>query len=354
MVVLSQRNLVVALVLLVAMAGGLTGCLPDRYTDAQLTARIAAAQDAAGADTSDGITTGCGNGKLEGTEQCDDEQAGLCSACVQCERRRVLDVKDNSGLVLLDNTENIQLAAKDGLSVEFWVRPTSLPQNGQFTALATLTQIPAGPTTPALVVGYVHDATKNAAYPSCFYLVGSEGPTAIRAVVQAAEPGKVASWQHLRCAYVASDKRLHLSANGQPASQSTQTITKLGKFLEDKTKLVFGAFEANSDGPAFRGQLDELRVVTGAPAANLTSLAQRYVGNEPGTQLLYHMDEADGARTLLDSSGNQLHAVQIQFSPGLQLRSADLQFATEGCYGFAPAATQCKAGSGLPPWCPAQ
>lgn len=353
MVVLVRPFVRLPMTLLLVLCSS-AACLPDRYNNAALEAKIAAVKDSTGADASDAAATGCGNGKLEGTEQCDEEGAGVCSSCVQCERRRVLSVQDNTGLALLDNTENIQLAAKDGLSVEFWVKPSALPQSGQFTALATLTQIPAGVATPALVLGYVHDAAKNAAYPSCFYLVGTEGPTAIRAVVQAAEPGKLATWQHLRCAYVAGDKRLHLSANGQPASQSTQVIAKLGKFLEDKTKLVFGAFEPSSDGPAFRGQLDELRVVTGAAAANVTALSQRYAGTEPGTQLLYHMDEPDGARTLQDSSGNQLHAVQLQFSPSLQLRGADLQFATEGCYGFAPAASQCKAGSGLPPWCTAQ
>ncbi len=343
-----------ALLASAAAAMLLFGCLPDRYSDEELTAKIAAATDGKTSDTGSGQdslpATGCGNAKVEGTEQCDELPATTCGGCVACQRRRVLDVQNAKALVMLEDTANIQLAAKDGLSIEFWAKPSQLPKADQFAVVATLTQVPATLVTPAVVMGYIYDATKNAAYPTCLYLIGTDSASGIKAVVQSAEPAKAGQWQHLRCVYSATDRRLHLRLNGGTPGSSNAVINKVGKLLDDKSKFIFGAFEAGSDGPPFNGQLDELRIVTGAAADDFGPVPLRYAGNEPGTQLLYHMDLADGDKVVKDSSGNQLDAQQVQFAPTPGFQLAVLPSLPESCYGYSEPDAQCTGASSAP-WC---
>ncbi len=316
-------------------------CLPDRLDTPALQAKVEATQ---------AVQVGCGNGKLEDKEQCDDKASGFCGGCVGCQRRRAWHIKDANGLAVVPNTQvkNIDKVlgdSKNGFSVEFWFRSDKLPvKTDKAPAVHTLVAIvvmDSAGKSPGLTMSIARDGDKNAWYPVCIYNL--PGPATSQTVaVQGTDPIVAGSWHHLRCALNDKTSKIQMRFDGGKTLESPNALLKLGAkpFFDPQTLGIIGAVPVHKDdlGQIFTGAMDELRVVTGPHAYDFGQLKYRWSGDEPGTQALYHMDIAPGERLLMDAGSNVVHA----FS------AAVLESQADDCYGFSAEQAQCKATA---PWC---
>lgn len=339
-------------VLALAAGHGLLGCLPDRMDAATLDAKVQQAQVA---------QVGCGNGKLEGNEQCDDKAANYCGGCADCQRRRAWTVNNDNALVVVPNTQvksidKVLAESKNGFSVEFWFRSDKLPvktdKAGAVHTVVAISVLDAAGKSPAMTMSIARDGDKNAWYPVCVYSL--PGPVVTQTVAaQGADPIQAGKWHHLRCALNDKSNKMQLRVDGGKVVESTTALTKLGAkpWFDPQTMGVVGAIPLHKDDPGqvFSGALDELRVVTGPHAYDFGPLKYRWVGDEPGTQILYHMDLEKTDRTLVDATANAAHAEQASMVSGKLLFSASaLESQPDGCYGFSAAQAQCKVAA---PWC---
>ncbi len=337
----------------------LAGCLPDRLTQAELQAKIAAATatDSAaevGPDTVAG--PGCGNGVVEDPEECDEAGAPVCGGCATCQRRRVLKATNAKVTALIPNakTKSIEKLlgdSKSGFSAEAWFNTSKLPAVNGADAFLVVGTV-GSPTAPSWLMGLKREGDKNAMYATCAY---SFGPAVAKQFVfaQSADPVAPNTWHHLRCAISGKTSKVLLSLDGGTVRESATALGKLpgtGKSAFDSNAvLAIGAIAGESDkaDQRFDGLIDEVRVVIGAAADDFGQLRYRYIGTELGTQLLYHMDLGPGDKALPDSSVNGLAAQQASANDGFGTHV--LTSAPENCYGQPADAVQCKVAA---PWCP--
>jgi len=343
-----------------ALAGLAAACLPNRLATAELAARVAAAKADGGADASAdasadaAVGPGCGNGVVEADEACDDKSGSVCGGCEACHLRRALDVSSKAVVAAVPNEkvksiDAILSDAKTGLSMEVWFNAAKLPAvNGAdgFAGMAAVGGV-AAKVAPAWVMGVKREGDKNAMYPTCALTFGPEGAK-VFVVAQGADPVMPGSWHHLRCAVSGKTGKVLLSLDGGPVRSSTNDVGKAPIKFDPATVIGVGAIAADPAKPDqhFVGLIDELRVVVGAAADDFGDFRWRYVGNEPGTQLLYHMDLGPDDQMLHDASVNGLHAQQL--SGGTFGKSA-LPSVPDGCRGQPEAAAKCQAAA---PWCP--
>jgi len=333
------------------MAMVAAACLPDRLDPAE-------AQNKA--DQAQAAKVGCGNAKVEAQEQCDDK-AGYCGGCVDCQRRRAWHVKDGNALAVVPNTQvksidKVLVDSKSGFSIEFWFRPDKLPiKTSKAPAVHALLLIgvpESSGKSPTFTMAIARDGDKNAWYAFCTYTYTlAVDPQAV--AVQAADPLAQGQWHHIRCVLNDKSRKLQLRLDGGAVLESATAVAGLGvkPWFDPLTMGILGAVPLHKEDPGqvFAGALDELRVVTGAPAKEFGPLKYRYVGDEPGTQILYHMDLAPDDRLLADATANGAHAEQASLVAGLVLFSAsELESQADGCYGFSAEQALCKATA---PWC---
>lgn len=338
-------------------------CLPNRLSQSELDERAAAGSEAdsaiSGADTaSSGDSqaetgaSGCGNGTVDGKEECDFSGANWCSGCDQCKLRTTWKVDSNDALVTPVNTVAMAAALADaasGFSVEFWFKASQLPVGSDSVGMAAV----AGklPGSPAFVVALARDSLKNASYVTCGYVPKQSDP-ASGVFLQGNEAVKLGEWNHVRCAWSAGDQAMKLSQNGsEPALIKVQT--KPTMLFEAGSSFAVGALSLATGKPGFRGELDELRVLIGANAANFKTFQARYSGGGLGLAMLLHMDEVAGATRLSDSSPSGLHMRQSSKQPlGYDFEKVPLVFLPETCYGYSLAQISCApAAQPKAPFC---
>ena len=140
---------------LVATATALaaTACLPSRLSQGELDERAAAgnaidsaADSAASSDSATGSdsqaetsASSCGNGAVDGKEECDFSGANWCSGCDQCKLRNTWKIDSNDALVTPVNAVAMATALADaasGFSVEFWFKASQLPANSDSVGMA--------------------------------------------------------------------------------------------------------------------------------------------------------------------------------------------------------------------------
>lgn len=332
----------------------LLGCLPDRKDVSALlesSADGAASQDSA-SDTA-AAPGSCGDGKLQGSEQCDSPGANWCSGCDKCEVRNTWKVAGEADLATAaakDGLAKTWVNAGSGFSVELWFKPQQLPGPNDSAAMLAVTGLL--PSAPAFVVALARDQVKGSVYATCAYLPKQSDP-GNGLFLQGGDAIKVGAWHHLRCAWVPGEKVMKLSQDGDAPVQ-TAKVTGQPQLMFDATSwLTVGSIPLEAGKPGFVGELDELRVLTGTSSANFSEFQARYSGEGADTELLLHMDQATGATRLSDSSKKQVDLRQSSKGPvGYNFETAQLSFLPEACYGMTEAQIKCKpAGQPKPPFC---
>lgn len=343
-----------------------TACLPSRIAQGELDEMAATGVvdpvDGSGADSSqaDGSSAdatgaqGCGNGKLEGNEECDFTNANWCNGCDKCQRRTTWKVDGDDAMVTAVNPLAMAGALVEstaGFSLEFWFKPSQLPSASDSAGIAAV----AGklPGSPAFAVALVRDQSKNSAYVTCAY-VPKQSDTTTGLFLQGNNAIKVGEWHHVRCGWSAADQSMMLSQDGdEPAT--IKAPNKPTQLFEAGSSFVLGSLSLATGKPGFKGELDELRMVTGANASNFNFFQARYSGEGQGVAMLLHMDEAANSTRLMDNSANKLHMRQSSKQPlGYDFEKVPLVFQPESCYGYSQQQITCApAAQPKAPFCKA-
>lgn len=338
----------------VALALGLaaSACLPARLGQDELDQRVRSADTASDASGDGGVPKGCGNGSVDGDEQCDFAGANWCSGCEQCQRRMTWKVDGDSAMVTPVNPTQMATlltGAGSGFSVELWFKAAQLPSGDANAGMVAV----AGklPGSPAFIVALVRDPAKNASYVTCGY-VPKQNDVSTGLFLQGSDAIKVGQWHHLRCAWSASDMAMKLSLDGEtPATLNVSS--KPSPLFDPVSSFALGSLSLASGKAGFVGELDEFRMLVGAGAGNFKTFQPRYSGDGQGAALLLHMDEAAGSTRLLDSGANKLHLRQTS-KQGLtnEYEKVPLLFQTESCYGYSQAQLKCApAAQPKAPFC---
>lgn len=331
------------------------GCLPDQLTDAQISDKIADAggpkanPDAvASADLSSGQT--CDPAKAnDGT--CDDKNETICDGCYNCKLRTTLHVQSDQALAAATTVPQLAFDfAKTSFSVDAWVKVDDAPSNGKLAPLVALTRAPQAGGIPAS--GYVIMAAThllNDTQVGC--LVGNVGDKdPMQFVVKAVELGK---WHHLRCIWDSKDNRLSMVVDASAALLSTVGKAGAPTAVTNLNALLIGRLPSAADAGTvpFVGEVDELRILSGAEATNLSNFHYRYSGDDAGLVALYHMDLGQDAKILHDASKNNIDLKQTSKFNGLTTKYQDTPLPTspETCYDFKDADVNCQSSSA--PWC---
>jgi len=333
-----------------------TGCLPDQFTDAQIAEKIADASggDAAGPETvaADQQTAGqtCAPPvAVDGT--CDDKNAVICDGCYNCKLRTSLYVHSDQALAAATTVPQLAVDfAKTKFSVEAWVKVEDAPTNGKLAPLVALTRASQVGSIPAS--GYVVMAAThllNDTQVGC--AVGNVGDNdPMQFAVKAVELGE---WHHVRCIWDSKDNRLSLVVDDNDALPSKVNKTGAPTAVASLNALLVGRLvSAEDDGTVpFVGEIDELRILTGAEATHLNNFNYRYSGDEAGLVALYHMDLGQDGKILHDASKNNIDLKQTSKFAGLMTKYQDaaLPSLAETCYGYIDKDVNCKSSSA--PWC---
>ncbi len=327
------------------------GCLPDRKDVSSL---LSQEGDSAGQDSqSDGAATTCGAGKLQGSEQCDSAGANWCSGCDKCDVRATWKVAGEADLATAaakDGMAAVWASAAGGFSVELWFKPQQLPGPTDSAAMVAVTGLLQ--TAPAFVIALARDKVKGSVYATCAYLTHQNDP-ANGLFLQGGDAIKVGVWHHLRCAWSASEKVMKLSQDGDTAVVSAKASLQPVQLFDASSWLTVGSISLDAGKPGFVGELDELRILTGASSDNFKSFQPRYGAEGGDTALLLHMDQATGATRLSDSSSSQRDLKQSSKGPvGYKFETSPLSFLPESCYGLTEAQIKCKpAAQPKPAFC---
>lgn len=332
-----------------ALALGAASCLPDRKSDEELAQALDAYAAAHPADVV--AAQGCGNGKVEGQEQCDEVGANQCSGCEKCQRRRSLLISSAQDVATYGGKgiSNLVEHAADGFSMEFWFSPDALPNTDSAHMMAALagTALVGADNQPGFAVLLATDAVKSASYVTCAYWPHIKD-TKVGLFLQGADAIKIKAWHHVRCAWSGKDLVMRMWLDGQAPTETAKVASKPAQLFDASSTFFVGAL-IDKAASGFSGRIDELRILVGAAAADSGVWRYRYVGNEVGTQLLLHMDEPDEATFLRDSSANALDPHQTSKPLLPKQPEKALHFAPEDCYGFSHAQATCKNAA---PFCP--
>ncbi len=344
-----------------------TACLPSRIAQGELDEMAATGVvdpvDASGADTTqaDGNpadtsgATGCGNGKVEGKEECDFSGANWCNGCDKCQRRTTWKIDGNDAMVTAVVPADMAAAlgeATTGFSLEFWFKASQLPSATDSAGIAAVAgKSLAG---PAFAVALVRDQSKNAAYVTCAY-VPKQNDTSTGLYLQGNNAIKVGEWHHVRCGWSAADQMMMLSQDGADEPATLKAVSKPTQLFESDSTFIVGSLSLGIGKAGFKGELDELRMVTGANASNFKFFQARYSGEGQGVALLLHMDEAEKSTLLMDSSTKNLHMRQTSKQPlGFDFEKVPLVFQPESCYGYSQPQINCApAAQPKAPFCKA-
>lgn len=330
------------------------GCLPDRKDVSAL-----AMMDPDAVTSPDGQADGspapgtCGDGKLQGSEQCDNTGASWCSGCDNCQVRNTWKISGEADFATgaaKDGLGKVWASAASGFSVEFWFKPQQLPSGTDSMAMFAVTGLQSG--SPAMVVALARAQGKGAVYSTCAYLT-KQGDLGTATFLQGSESVKVGVWHHVRCAWVAADKVMKFSQDGEQTAVSPNVGSPPLQLFDSLSWLMLGAVTLEAGKPPFLGELDELRVLTGATSGMFQEFNARHDAAATGTELLLHMDQATGAPRLSDSSAKEIDLKQTtKGGPVFKFEQATLTFLPETCYGFTEAQLQCKpAAQPKPSFC---
>ena len=320
---------------------GCTACLPS-LSDAEVTARIAAAQTAAAATGVDGVVADigpaptCGNNKPDPNEQCDDDNANVCDGCAACARTLALKV---------DDANTVVAAAKD---VRYAVGPgRDLQWSAWFKAKAT----------GGIQTFLIHSASQGNAlnnyefamalalqtegqllYPTCYVRTLKHGAVpkldeVEENVVKATSAVQPGTWHHLRCVLSPTSKKLRAVLDDVP----NEVALSLSVPPISHGTLIIGGPQIEGTTP-YHGLIDEVHVSLAHGKATAT---QRRIVPNKETIALFHMDEAAGSKQVQDAAAKPLSAFAVA--------GVSLTFAPSECYGFSKDVPVCTEKSA--PWC---
>ena len=328
----------------VAVAWTALSCLPERK---DTSAASQQQSDTGNQDASaDSASAPCGDGKLQGSEQCDSAGANWCTGCDKCQVRNTWKVSGESDLAsgsAKDGLAKVWTQSATGFSVEFWFKPQALPAANESSAMFAVWGIPAN--SPAMVVALARDQAKGAVYVTCAYLPKQSDPSS-GTFLQGGDQIKVGVWHHARCAWVAADKVMRFSQDGEPTVSSPKIINPPAQLFDSLSWLMIGHISLDQAKTGFLGELDELRLLSGAASNTFNDFQARYDQPTSDTELLLHMDQATGAPRLSDSSDRQLDLKQtVKGQAVFKFEQAPLSFLPETCYGFTEAQVKCKVAA---------
>jgi hypothetical protein len=336
----------------------LPACLPNTLTDQEIQARIADAKtsDTAGSGQDVAVGPGCGNGKIEGSEQC-DPGAVSCGGCDQCQRRHVLDVGSQTDAVKTPLADKYLISDKADQSYSTWFKLSAVPPPGtmpflmRFVAVSVKEQY-------AVLAGIARASDKvDSVYPICAIYVwgpaiaGQPALVIDKLVVNGKNEVTLNAWHHMRCVLTNNAGKLGISVDGSPL-----TSEKVDFNLPQTTKasgalFAFGALPSLLGTKSFTGQLDEVQVAVNLPL-NQQSQVDRRIVDASGSLGLFHLDGKEGDASVQDSAPNAADAGQVTWNgKDFVSQNAPLHFSAEDCYGFGAAGAQCTAAPKAP-WCP--
>lgn len=351
------RMCLLRLAILGAIATG-AGCLPDKLSDEVVTARITAAQDGAAStgDVAGGAV--CGNGKLEGDEQCDPGAEKSCGDCEKCRFRRAMDVAGMADVAKTPIADKYVIGEKVDRSYSAWLRMQTVPSAGGYPVLGHSLVSKNGALTVAVGLYRTSDKVESV-YPACIVAIVQPGlvplkPDETNVIVTAKNEMPVHSWHHVRCLFIGGAK-IGISVDGGDPVFQALPAGKLPNLSGGSGFMIFGGLagrDANGKetNKTFVGQIDDVQLVTN-PASETFTVIERRASNENKSVSVFHMDAADGDSSLRDSAPAAADAGHVQWnatSKNYEGQSQPLRFVGEDCYGFGDA--PCSGGKKAP-WC---
>ncbi|MBI3204276.1 MAG: hypothetical protein HYZ29_22255 [Myxococcales bacterium] len=228
----------------------------------------------------------CGNGAIEGTEQCDDGNATKCDGCEGCERRRWLNVPANAYLAVPGSAAKLPSNAESAC-YEAWVKT----QPGLISHLYLGTCVNAGICN--FTLQYRGDLSK--------LLFAVQNGGALLSASASVNP-QDGLWHHLAgCRAVSGGSiALRLFWDGAVVATANGTTSQIGT---PSTVYVGGV---DYEQPGLGGAIDEIRISNTLRYTGTFTPARRHV-TDTNTVALFHLDEGAGT-TATDSSSNALTA----------------------------------------------
>lgn len=227
----------------------------------------------------------CGNGNLDGAEQCDDGNATKCDGCESCERRRWLSLPANASA----SVPSIAAALPVGdLCVEAWARVLTPPSGD-----AVLVSSTSAGTNSAFLL-----RCQNTGAGAGRLVFATETASGLVEAVASGTGCSDGAWHHFAgCRKVSGATVTNtVFLDGVLRATASGSVTRVGA----NTTVIFGGVTYASEGLA--GAIDEVRISNVVRyTANFTPVRRHTP--DASTLALWHLDEGAGT-TFGDASGN--------------------------------------------------